>query len=391
MLRAGSSANRGTANRPSASIRIVSMLVAASSIVALGGGAARGASTADELRRLRSEVADARRQADRITARYERAYAAISVLDDQIAAANSAIRRVSLALEGRRQLLRERVSHLYIRGSLDSVTLLAQGAKSALEGMRAAVLTDSVQQRDQQVIDGFRFASEDLARRRRALQHARAAQQAASKAARADMHRIDSQLSKLGALQRQLERRFAKEEAARRAAEAAKRAADAAAARKQAEDAARRADEAKHRNSGTGTTKGGGTTGGTYGLLTCPVRGPVSFTDTWGDPRPGGRKHKGVDILAPYGTPDVAVTPGRIVFNSGPREGLGVYLYSDNGNTYYYFHLSSYVGGPRRVKTGEVIGRVGSTGESGANHTHFEIHPGGLGPVDPYPAVRAVC
>jgi len=141
----------------------------------------------------------------------------------------------------------ERASQLYIRGSMDGVALAPQGAKSALDGMRAAVLADSVRQRDQQVMDGFRVASEDMAVRRRALQRARAAQLATSNAARADMRRIDTQLSKLGALQQQLERRFAKEEAARRAAEAAKRAEAAAAARRQA-DAARRAQQASRRN-----------------------------------------------------------------------------------------------------------------------------------------------
>jgi len=87
----------------------------------------------------------------------------------------------------------------------------------------------------------------------------------------------------------------------------------------------------------------------------------------------------------------VAVTSGRIVFNSGANEGNGIFLYGDNGNTYYYFHLSSYAGGARHVQTGEVIGYVGATGDTTANHTHFEIHPGGGGPIDPYAATRAVC
>ena len=126
-------------------------------------------------------------------------------------------------------------------------------------------------------------------------------------------------------------------------------------------------------------------------MAVCPIRGPVSFTDTWHDPRSGGRLHEGVDLLSPFGTPNVAVTSGRIVHNSGPNEGNGIFLYGDNGNTYYYFHLSSYAGGPRRVQTGEVIGYVGATGDTTANHTHFEIHPGGGAPINPYPAARKAC
>jgi len=131
--------------------------------------------------------------------------------------------------------------------------------------------------------------------------------------------------------------------------------------------------------------------GSNEGVAVCPIWGPVSFTDTWHAPRPGGRLHEGVDLMAPFGTPDVAVTSGRIEHNSGPNEGNGIFLYGDNGNTYYYFHLSSYAGGPRHVQTGEVIGYVGATGDTTANHTHFEIHPGGGAPIDPYPAARSVC
>jgi murein DD-endopeptidase MepM/ murein hydrolase activator NlpD len=129
------------------------------------------------------------------------------------------------------------------------------------------------------------------------------------------------------------------------------------------------------------------------GGLICPVNGPVSFVDSWGDPRGGGRSHQGVDLMAPRGTPNVAVVSGSITMKSGGLSGNGVYLAGDDGNTYNYFHLDSYEGGPRPVSQGDVVGYVGNTGDAsgGATHTHFEIHPGGGGAVNPYPAARAVC
>jgi murein DD-endopeptidase MepM/ murein hydrolase activator NlpD len=138
---------------------------------------------------------------------------------------------------------------------------------------------------------------------------------------------------------------------------------------------------------------GGVQSGVSVGGLICPINGPVSFVDSWGDARGGGRSHEGVDLMAPRGTPNVAVVSGSITMRSGGLAGNGVYLKGDDGNEYRYFHLDSYEGGPRQVSQGDVVGYVGNTGDAsgGATHTHFEIHPGGGGAVNPYPAVRAVC
>jgi murein DD-endopeptidase MepM/ murein hydrolase activator NlpD len=129
------------------------------------------------------------------------------------------------------------------------------------------------------------------------------------------------------------------------------------------------------------------------GDIVCPVRGAVSFVDSWGAPRSGGRTHQGVDLMSAAGTPNVAVVSGTITQKSGSLSGNGVYLSGDDGNAYWYFHLSAYAGGARRVAQGEVIGYTGMTGnaEGTAPHTHFEYHPGGGGAANPYPLVRPVC
>ena len=71
--------------------------------------------------------------------------------------------------------------------------------------------------------------------------------------------------------------------------------------------------------------------------------------------------------------------------------GNAAYLNADDGNTYYYAHFSRYEGKPRKVLAGDVIGYVGMTGVTTGPHLHFEIHPDGGEPVDPYALLLGLC
>jgi murein DD-endopeptidase MepM/ murein hydrolase activator NlpD len=124
--------------------------------------------------------------------------------------------------------------------------------------------------------------------------------------------------------------------------------------------------------------------------IICPVLGGSAYGDTWGAPRSGGRRHQGTDMLAPTGTPLQAVISGWVTQGNNRLGGVTLSLQGDNGNRYYYAHLSAYEGINGRVEQGQVIGYVGDTGNAtGVPHLHFEIRPGGGVPVNPYPSVRA--
>lgn len=130
------------------------------------------------------------------------------------------------------------------------------------------------------------------------------------------------------------------------------------------------------------------------GDMTCPVAGPVSFTDTWGAPRDGGRTHEGTDMMADYGTPLVAITSGTATYVAYDGSGgYMVFLDGDDGNAYYYMHnQENLVSTGQRVTVGEQIATVGDTGNAaGTPHVHFEYHPGGGAASNPFPLVSSLC
>ena len=160
--------------------------------------------------------------------------------------------------------------------------------------------------------------------------------------------------------------------------------------RRRAEEAARRAREAARRaREAAGRSH-------VYDYLRCPQANPKWFRNDWGNPRSGGRTHKGTDIFGPKGSKVYAVIGGTLRKRTGGLGGNAWWLYGDDGNAYYFAHLDDWKRGldtGSRVKKGEVIAYVGNTGNAsgGANHTHFQLHPRGGAPVNPYHTLSAIC
>jgi murein DD-endopeptidase MepM/ murein hydrolase activator NlpD len=116
--------------------------------------------------------------------------------------------------------------------------------------------------------------------------------------------------------------------------------------------------------------------------LEMPVKGATrdALHQSFDDARGSSRKHEAIDILAPMGTPVVAVEDGTIaklfVSDAG---GITVYQFDPSATyCYYYAHLQRYAGGLQdgaRVTRGQVLGYVGVSGNAPKDtpHLHFAI------------------
>jgi murein DD-endopeptidase MepM/ murein hydrolase activator NlpD len=117
----------------------------------------------------------------------------------------------------------------------------------------------------------------------------------------------------------------------------------------------------------------------------------------FGAPR-SGHTHQGQDVTAPSGTPIVAPAAGTITFVAYQASGAGYYVVMhEAGQNYWYafMHLlagSTAVRVGQQVGRGQLIGKVGATGDAEGPHLHFEIWQGpwqaGGRPIDPLPYLQ---
>ncbi|MEO5892582.1 MAG: M23 family metallopeptidase [Ferruginibacter sp.] len=132
--------------------------------------------------------------------------------------------------------------------------------------------------------------------------------------------------------------------------------------------------------------------------LAFPVSSPTSknrVISVWGDGRDkGARKHEGVDIGGAFRTPLIAVGDGYVSRVNENNLGGKVVFISDanSGDSWYYAHLDSQTARQgQQVKTGDIIGLMGNTGNAKTTvpHLHFGIYTAN-GAVDPLPYINPV-
>ena len=401
----------------------------------------------DEIDAYLAQLSETQARADAAAARYWEADLALYELSTEIAELSARVTGIDAEVAA----LRERMIEIAVQRYIDSTT-----PPSILAGddiNRQAVvdaLARFVSEGSLDIIDDYRRARDDLEQAQAQLaERARHQQELIARAAAAAAE-VQAELSAIGDVYLQIaprlyeqdrlldaleedERRRLAEELRRRQAEEARRLAAARlaaeaerAAEIAAQEAARIAGEEVARaaaEAGSDAAQGAPADAGTGALppvrpgeptdeaapaapvselpvlraaggWVCPLRGPFSHFDDFGDPRHYGGWHKGNDLIAPTGTPVLAVESGRVEHRANRIGGNSAYLFADSGNYYYNTHLSAYENvGVGWVPAGAVIGYVGDSGNAaGLPHLHFEYHLGGRGNhINPYPIVHEAC
>jgi murein DD-endopeptidase MepM/ murein hydrolase activator NlpD len=108
------------------------------------------------------------------------------------------------------------------------------------------------------------------------------------------------------------------------------------------------------------------------------------ISDEWGATAGRANAHGGLDLANPSGTDIKAALSGTVIeATSSGGWGNEVLIDHHNGLFTRYAHQSEMLVTPgQEVKQGDVIGKVGSTGNSSGPHLHFEVMEGGTGPAN---------
>ena len=367
------------------------LVALAAALVTIGLTSPPVAAAQDDVASAEAAVRDAQRQASAATKGLQAAEAALDDAEDDVVKGQAELAAARVRLEEASALVRRAAVREYTSGRAAS----ALRTDDILQITRGRAYLGVANGASTQQVDELRARASDLADREKALERRVKAQRSKL----ASFQRLESQLAaSLDRLGDELDAARRREAEAKAAAAAAQEAAE----RARLEGLARAAEEARKRleaardNEARAARPVGGPLGApvSRGPWVCPVQGGATFTNDYGFPRSGGRRHQGNDLFAPRGTPVVASVSGSYRRSSNGLGGISYYLQGDDGNTYYGTHMSGYGPvGPGRVPQGAVLGFVGNTGNARGTspHLHFEIHPGGGGAVNPYPTVVRAC
>ena len=343
------------------------ILIVAALILPLAGSPAEGAVSEKELNEAREQRAALQRKVNAAVTSYEASLAKYEETQIQLARSQHQLETAEQELRSVQGILSGRAVNIYKQGRIGLVSVLLEAANTG-EFFRRVVLLEKASANDSATLLRLERVKAEVTESKEDLSTRRAEQQATTKQLQALTSQLTSQFKEASDLEAKLVSQKAEEDRLRR----------------QAEERRRRAAQVARRSSFA------------PGNFHCPIDGPNSFTDTWGAPRSGGRRHQGVDIYAAHGARVVSVVDGTILrMSQSSLGGISLYLRGGDGTEYFYTHLAGYasISPGQRVSGGQLVAYNGNSGNArgGPAHLHFEIHPGGGAAINPYPTTKAAC
>jgi murein DD-endopeptidase MepM/ murein hydrolase activator NlpD len=357
--------------------------------------------TDEDIERARQEVNRIVGESAELSEAVTEAYGRQAALDKEIEDLRGSIDFAQVRIGETEERLEDLAVELYM-GSTSGTSLSMLFSSSDQEYPAGLEYLKEVSGVDASVVDQLRTYRDELDRQTSRLGDALDEQVALAAELEELAGELEADLTAAQQVYDDLVRRQAEEEAERRRQEELRRQREAEAAAAAAAQEQAASDSSEDSSSGDGGSTPTTTAPAPApppvpdGTGVCPVAGAVSFSDSWGAPRSGGRSHKGVDMIAARGVPIVAVYSGRVHrLSNSSLGGKSVYFYSDAGDLYYYAHLDNFgdISAGQSVPAGYVLGYNGSTGNAPSYlpHLHWEYHPGGGAAVNPYPLARELC
>ncbi|HEY4686642.1 MAG TPA: peptidoglycan DD-metalloendopeptidase family protein [Candidatus Subteraquimicrobiales bacterium] len=342
----------------------------------------------EEARSVKNQIDSLSRGLNKLAGQYNATLSKLSTIEYEIVFTEKELDKAQEELKRNESNLVKRVEWLYKDGNNSFIDVIF-GAESFEDFLVQMDTLVQVGQADGRLIKKIKAVKAEIERKKAELVTQHQKQEAVAANLRALGKQLNAKLAKQQAILSKVEGDLAKlieEERAREMARARALAEASARAKGNSSKKIASANYTPKRVSRGEPTPPGYTR---IGNFLFPVSGSYAFSNDWGQPRSGGRTHKGTDIFSTRGTPVVATVGGNVVQRSGGSAGLYTTLKGSDGNTYQYMHLNGY-GKSGQVNPGDVIGYVGDSGNAKGTspHLHFEIQPGGGGAVNPYPYLK---
>ena len=316
-------------------------------------------------------------QLDAINDELDNINAQIALYDEQIAQKEAERKEAEAKEQAQYELFCQRVRAMEEEGTVSYWSILFN-ADSFSDMLDRLADIDAVMDYDNHIMDELTATREELERLQAELESARADEQAVKEEQEAKKAEQQAKVAEAEKVLEELNRNVAEVNRLLDEEDAAAAAIQADIVRKQKEL------EAQRQQNGTTIVSESG--------YMWPLPGWYSISSPFGyriNPVSGrAQNHGGIDIPASGGTPILAAKSGQVitsVYGSGSYWSYGNYVVIDhgNGNSTLYAHMSSRaVSEGQMVTQGQVIGYVGTTGNSTGNHLHLEIRVGGQR-VDP--------